>query len=222
MIHPTEPEWTLHWLEAEGGLGPWRRRIAAEVEATKAIVSRLVAPPRLDILIQRIPGWVIPEIGMVGHSYRPSLFSLTLDPDNLNFIRSLGDGNLRRQVAHEVHHCLRSARLGYGRSLGDALVSEGLAGHFVTRLFATPPEPWEQAVEPAVARRLFPDIVALASPEYDHNAWFFGAGGKYPRWLGYTLGYMTVGRWLQTMPAVDGNTLVSVPATDVLSAWNGS
>lgn len=212
-------EWRLHWLEAEGELEPWRRQIVAEIEATKAVVSRLVAPPRLDILIQRIAGWVIPEIGMVGHTYRRSLFALTLDPDNPNFASSIGDGNLRRQVAHEVHHCLRNAGPGYGNSLGEALVSEGLAGHFVTRLFATPSEPWEHAVDSTGARRLFPDPVTLASTDYDHRAWFFGVGGKYPRWLGYTLGYMIVGRWLETVPGADGATLVGAAATDVLSAW---
>src|SRR5437588_7581200 len=134
-------EWKLHWLEAEGDLGPWRRQIMAEIEATQHIVSRLVVPPRLDILVQRIRGWTISELGMVGHAYRRSLFALTLDPDNPNFASSLIDGNLRRQVAHEVHHCLRDAGRGDGRSLGEALVSEGLAGHFVTRLFDTPPEP---------------------------------------------------------------------------------
>jgi hypothetical protein len=212
-------EWTLHWLEAEGELEPWRPHIAAEIEATKAIVSRLVAPPRLDILIQRIAGWVIPEIGMVGHTYRNNLFSLTLDPDNPNFARSLHDGNLRRQVAHEVHHCLRHAGPGYGNSLGEALVSEGLAGHFVTRLFATPPEPWEQAVAATAALRLFPSAHTLASTDYDHGEWFFGTGGKFPRWLGYTLGYMVVGYWLETAPDVDGAALVGVAANDVLAAW---
>jgi hypothetical protein len=77
---------------------------------------------------------------------RESLFSLTLDPDNPNFERSLGDGDLRRTIAHEVHHCMRMAGPGYGWTLGEALVSEGLAGQFVHRLFGSPPEPWECAV----------------------------------------------------------------------------
>jgi hypothetical protein len=212
-------EWTLHWLEAEGELEPWRSQIATEIETTKQIMAGLIAPPRLDILIQRLPGWVIPEIGMVGHSYRRSLFALTLDPDNPNFAQSLLDGAVRRTVAHEVHHCLRAAGPSYGKSLGEALVSEGLAGHFVARLFGTPPEPWEKAVDPAAAAKLFPDADLLSATDYDHNAWFFAAGGKYPRWLGYTLGYMAVGRWLKTVPDVDGATLVGVRAADVLSAW---
>ena len=211
-------EWTIHWLEAAGTLQRWKSRTAAEIEATQRIVSTLVAPPRLDILVERGAGAVIAEIGMVGQSYRATLFSLTVDPDNPNFASSLADGTLRRQVAHEVHHCLRYAGPGYGASLGQALVSEGLAGHFVRRLFQTPPEPWERAVEAKVAWGFLPDAETLASFSYNHRSWFFGAGGHYPRWLGYTLGYMIVGRWLDTMPEVDGPTLVGVSAAKVLAA----
>jgi Predicted Zn-dependent protease (DUF2268) len=214
------PEWKLHWLEAEGDLELWRPQIAAEIEAARATVSRLVVPPRLDILVERIPDKVIPEIGIAGHIYRRSLFALTLDPDNPNFAGSLMDGNLRRHVAHEVHHCLRKGGPGYGNSLGEALVSEGLAGQFVTRLFGTSPEPWERAVESPIALSFFPAADVMASTTYDHRAWFFGAGGKFPRWLGYTLGYMIVGRWLETVPEVDGVALVNVAAADVLSAWS--
>jgi hypothetical protein len=121
-------DWQLHWLEAEGDLNTWREQIATEVAATYTIVSCLITPPRLDILVQR-GSMVIAEIGMVGQAYRKGLFALTLDPDNPHFTVCLGDGTLRRQATHEVHHCLRMGGPGYGRTLGEALVSEGLAGH---------------------------------------------------------------------------------------------
>ena len=210
-------DWTVHWLEAAGTLEPWKSQIATEIEATRSVVSRLITPPRLDILVQRGAGAVIAEIGMVGQAYRASLFSLTVDPDNPNFASSLADGTLRRQVAHEVHHCLRYAGPGYGASLGQALVSEGLAGHFARHLFQTPPEPWERAVDASVAWGFLPDADTLASFSYNHPAWFFGAGGKYPRWLGYTLGYLIVGRWLDTMSGIDGPTWVNVTAAKVLA-----
>ena len=63
-----------------------------------------------------------------------------------------------------------------------------------------------------------PDATVLAATDYDHNSWFFGIGGTYPRWLGYTLGYVIVGRWLARMIEIDGSTLVNVAASDVLAA----
>ena len=58
------------------------------------------------------------------------MFSMTLDPDNPNFAASLEGGAVHRHIVHEVHHCLRMAGPGYGWTLGEALVSEGLAGQF--------------------------------------------------------------------------------------------
>lgn len=212
-------DWQLHWLEAEGDLRRWRSEITAEVDAAHAAVSRVLTPPRLDVLVRRLSGGVIPEIGMVGHAYRRSLFALTCDPDNANFSNCLADGTFRRQVVHEVHHCLRMAGPGYGRNLGEAFISEGLAGHFVRLLFDNPPEPWECALDPDCLQTYFPDPPALKAAEYDHAAWFFGASNHRPRWTGYTLGYAVVGRWLDGTSGVDVDTMVNVPADIVLSAW---
>ena len=211
-------EWTILWPEAEEALASWRAQITREIEATRRIVSRLVPPGALTIEVKHKPGAVIPEIGMVGHAWGPHLFSLTFDSGNPNFAASLKDGTLRRQIAHEVNHCLRNAGPGYGLTLGEAFVSEGLAGHFVNRLFGTPPEPWERAVETARALSFLPDATSLASTDFDHNAWFFGVDRRYPRWLGYTLGYVIVGRWLAVTPDADGPLLVNVAAADVLAA----
>ena len=211
-------DWQLHWLEAEGDLGTWRERITTEVAATYETVSGLITPPRLDILVQRLAGAVIPEIGMVGHAYRKALFGLTLDPDNPHFETCLGDGTFRRQVAHEVHHCMRFGGPGYGRTLGEALISEGLAGHFTRRLFNNPPEPWECAVTDEELHIHRPDREALNAKWYNHAEWFFAAGARRPRWLGYTLGYRIVGEWLAASPEVSGELLVNVPAETVLAA----
>lgn len=211
-------DWRLHWLEAEGDLAPWRERIMADAQDAWQAVSRVVASPPIDVLVQRLPGAVIPEIGLCGHAYRKGLLTLTLDPGNPNLAASLADGSLRRILVHEVHHCLRMGALGYGRTLGEALVSEGLAGHFTGWLFGSPPEPWECAVADEVLRAHRPDADALLDPGYDHDAWFFGVGGKRPRWLGYTLGFQLVGRWLALAGVPQGDAWVNVPATTVLAA----
>jgi uncharacterized protein YjaZ len=106
---------------------------------------------------------------------------------------------------------------GYGRTLGQALVSEGLAGHFTRLLLHNPPEPWECAVTDDALEAHWPDKETLAKP-YNHAEWFFGVGGQRPRWLGYTLGYRIVADWLAVTPEVDGDLLVNVAAETVLNA----
>lgn len=134
-------DWQVHWLEAEGDLAPWRERIAAEIEVARTAVAGVLPSFGLDILVERVTGAVIPEVGTAGRAYRPSLCGLTVDPLNPNFAASLDTGDIRRTIAHEVHHCRRFAGPGYGRTLGEAIVSEGLAGQFAGTLFAAPPSP---------------------------------------------------------------------------------
>ena len=215
-------DWQLHWLEAEGSLAPWRARIEEEVAAAHRAVARLLQPPRLDVLVQRLRGAAIPELGLVGHAYRRSLFSLTLDPDNPNFAAALHGDTLRRHVAHEVHHCLRMGGPGYGRTLGEALVSEGLAGHFSQECFGGAPEIWETALDVVGLRVLAPQAkAALARADYGHDAWFFGRGeGAPPRWAGYTLGFALVCAYLTADPDARPSALAGAPAAAILDdAW---
>ena len=209
--------WTLHWLEASGSLSHHQAGLTAAFEQAYRTVSTITPPPRLDVLIQRLSGETIPEMGIVGHAYRSTLFAMTVDPDNPNFIGSLSDGALHRQIVHEVHHCMRMAGPGYGATLGEALVSEGLAGQFVRHLLGTEPELWECAVASEAVRAALPSRKELASMRYDHGSWFFGRGSR-PRWLGYTLGYQIVGHWLAKAGQIDAPTWVNVPAESILAA----
>jgi hypothetical protein len=209
--------WTLHWLEASGGLADIRADLIRNFEAAYATISKLIPPPRLDVIVQRLAGETIPEMGIVGRAYRGTLFAMTVDPDNPNLARSLQDGALYRQIVHEVHHCLRMAGPGYGWTLGEALVSEGLAGQFVRSLIDSEPEPWENAISSEALRTAPVDMKALAATNYDHQSWFYGTGA-HPRWLGYTLGYQMVSSWLKTAGQIDAATWINVPANTIIMA----
>ncbi len=210
-------DWCLHSLEAEGDLTPWRERILFDVQTARESFSRRLGTSPVDILVQRLSGAVIPEIGMGGHAFRKGLLTLTLDPENQHFAACLEEGAFCRTLVHEVHHCMRMGAMGYDRTLGEALVSEGLAGQFTGWLFGTPPEPWECAVDKDALRAHRPTASMPSDPAYDHNAWFFGAGRTRPRWLGYTLGYDIARKWIAKAGAVDGDTWVSVPPETVLA-----
>lgn len=209
--------WSIHWLEAERDLSPWREPILAAIEAASTAVSRLVPKPALDILIQS-GDQVIPQLGTTGFAHSRSLLSLTIDPDNPNLAGCLSGTGFCQGVVHEVHHCMRMAGPGYGHTLGEALVTEGLAGRFVKEALGTPPEPWESAVSGDLLARHFPADDELWQSPYRHDEWFFGAGGKRPHWLGYTLGYDIVGRWLSGAGQIDGETWINIPARTVITA----
>jgi hypothetical protein len=210
-------DWTIDWPVYAPELAPWRGAIERDIEATRQAIGSLSAAS-LVVEVRLEPTRVIPELGMVGYCHGAGGFTLSIAPRNPNFVPALEQGALCRQVAHEAHHCLRNRGPGYGRTLGEALVSEGLAGHFVHRLYRTPPELWECALAERTALDYLPDSDSLAHTNYNHADWFFGTGGRYPRWLGYTLGYVIVGHWLAKSGEIDGPTLVNVAARDVLAA----
>lgn len=208
-------EWTLHWLEAAGSLSGWRSEILSEFQIAYEALSAFLPPPRLDVLIQKARVATIPETGTGGRACSETLLEIFVDPDNPSFAHSLRTGEFGRGVIHEVHHCMRMAGPGYGWTLGEALVSEGLAGQFVRKLFGNDPEPWEKAFTQEQLYSGSVDFVALTTDDYDHSEWFFGSGSK-PRWLGYSLGYEMVGSWLKTTREIDANQWINVPAATII------
>jgi len=185
--------WTVHWLAASGSLDDYRPAITDALRIAYDALSSHIKPPQLDILVQRQGGGTIPELGISGRAHRPQLFAIGCDPGNPHFANSLTNGALTRTIIHEAHHCLRMNGPGYGRTLGEALVSEGLAGRFVRHILQSPPEPWEAALPALKSLRI--GKMTLSQAGYDHAKWFFGKGAL-PRWLGYSLGYEIVGQWL--------------------------
>jgi hypothetical protein len=137
--------------------------------------------------------WSIPEIGVGGVTHRRTgdvLISIgEAPPDG---VKAALETWIPAILAHELHHSSR-VRMGpgYGITLAEALVTEGLADHFAAEAFPdTPPQPWDNALSAAQEAGLWrqAEPVLKAPGGYDHRAWFFG-GGDLPRWAGYTLGY---------------------------------
>jgi len=209
--------WNIHWLEASGDVGQYKPAIVSAAETAFQHLSSVTRAPRLDILIQCVPEAAIPETGFAGRAYSSSLFGLAIDPANPNLTPMLGNGTLVRQILHEVHHCLRMRGPGYGWTLGEALVSEGLAGQFVCWLLNSEAEPWESAIALNKLQASPAPLATLQSPHYDHSAWFFGTG-DYCRWYGYSLGYQMVAAWLRDRGECPGEEWFSVTADEVIAA----
>lgn len=215
----------VHFLEADGSLALWREQILREVRETiervdgQVPVSEAVAP--IDIIVERRPNEVIPELGLTASCYRRGLISLTLDPDNGNFEDSLAAGELLRTLTHELHHSFRYSTCGYGARLGEALVTEGLADAFDDEInggegrlwgHAIAAGAWEQVLDRA-ERELWAD-------SYDHAGWFYGDDRALPRWAGHTIGYHLVKTYLAVNPEARASQMAATPATVVIGeAW---
>ncbi|NTA59833.1 DUF2268 domain-containing protein [Agrobacterium tumefaciens] len=204
----------LHFLDARGCLTEIHEWLAHCLTETHMKAAELLPLQPLDVIVQ--PGNnVIPEKGHLGYAPGPAVVFITIDTHN-PALKANVDASLERMFAHELHHAARWDGPGYGSSLGEALVSEGLAGHFVLELLGGTPELWEQ-----IPQDLIRIHAALAANEWDrtdynHEAWFYGTGDL-PRWLGYSLGFRLVERFLSDRPESRASRLADAHAMDFWS-----
>jgi len=205
-------------LHVRGDLRPHIEAIESAIRSVERLAAKIVAPVPVDIVVQPVNGFVIHERGFVGNTPRAGAIYLSFDPANENLPANLG-APLQRMVAHEYHHVLRMNGAGYGRTLFEVIVSEGLAGRFAQELFQSDAEPWECGVPvtalPPYVRQVLAD---RDRPTFDYPEWFFGAGDL-PRWLGYTLGWEIVGDHLRRHEDARPSGLAAVEAGEFLPSF---
>jgi len=191
------PNINLHFLNAQNQLSAHREWLHRCLTETFARSDRLMPLPAVDVVV-KAGAFVIPEKGHLGFCPESGLITITVDPQSPAFCQNDAQ-SLERMFAHELHHAARRAAVGYGATLGEVIVSEGLAGHFALEVFAGEPEPWERLSAEDVTPWL-PSLFELwDSRDYDHNAWFFGTGSL-PRWLGYSAGFQLLSRYFAANP----------------------
>jgi uncharacterized protein YjaZ len=189
----------LHILNAPGRLTGQVRRITRSFKATAARVRQLLPIDSIDVVVQAVASLTIEETGVGGFSPTAELSFIYLNPSHERFPQSIDD-EVGPTMAHELMHCARWGGPGYGTTLGEALVSEGLALHFET-LFRTCPPIYARAHDEA---RL-DELVSLARGQFDatdygHADWFIGSHARaIPKYAGYAIGFHIVGRALDVL-----------------------
>lgn len=202
---------TLHFLNAQKKLTTHCEWLHKSLTGTYERAIGVMQIPELDVVI-KAGKFVIPEKGHLGFCPEVGVVYLTVDPDNPAFYKNEAQ-SLERMFVHELHHAARWAGPGYGLTLGEVMVSEGLAGHFSLELLGGEPEPWESLKSDVVQHYSSLINENWHRTDYDHNEWFFGAGSL-PRWLGYTVGFSLVSRYLTTFPHSKASTLANINAED--------
>lgn len=195
--------WILHPLNARHGLTPVMAEIRAAAREAVALAGTHADLPDFDLVVRAEPGGGVPKWGVGGRSLAAGLIEIMLDP--ARFDPQL----LIRTLVHEFHHLIRWEGPGYGRSLGEALVSEGMAGHFVLQVLGGKPDPWDATVPASGVARMA--MNEWARRDYDHARWFFGKGDL-KNGTGYGLGHRIVAEHMAQNPGHDAVSLAWVPA----------
>lgn len=211
----------VHVLAADPVLRPHREALAEAAETAIICIAHHLPLEDIDVVVAHNPFAVIPELGIGGFCPSAHLVQVAVDPAHADF-EAVIDTHLSRTLAHELHHCARWRGPGYGRSLGHALVSEGLADHFDLEVHAgARPYHWARALsEPQLQEVWELAQLALWDTDYDHSYWFFNSSDAGPPYHagGYSLGFHLVAAYLAANPDLRPSQLAAVPARQVLES----
>lgn len=190
--------------------------LVGDVEDLAAKTARRVAPDLgisdVDLVLCDYPGLAIPSIGVGGYAPGAHLAFIALDPQDAGF--SEWRSHLPATIAHELHHLARWSGPGYGTTLLDSLVSEGLATLHETEYMGREPV-YARAVRDLDA--LWHEVEPLLDRTDLHAQYFFGAPGV-PQWAGYSLGYELARRYCANR-GIAARDAAMVPASDFRDVW---
>jgi uncharacterized protein YjaZ len=209
---------SIYILSASGRLHDFEYDIRQSTELCVSKINNIVVFDSVDIIVRDNPERSISEIGIGGFTENKYIINLSLNPQFPNF-KNVINKYLPRILTHEAHHILRMRACGYGTTLLEALVSEGLADHFDIEINNEAPLPWSVAL----TKNDLDTLIQRAGKEYfnshyNHKAWFFGSQEKnIPRWSGYAIGYYLVGKYLKNNSEKRPSNLIDRPAIEFLS-----
>lgn len=196
-----------HIANATGELDHIIKLIYAAFDEAKKIATKELKADQIDIIFVSAPTLAMPEYGIGGNSAGPNHIYISFDPSSKNITKL----RLFETLLHELHHCMRWRTQGYGDTLGEAMISEGMACLYEQ----------EHAQElPIYAKvKLSENEIAQAkellnAKSYDHNEWFFGSK-NIPRWFGYTYGYMLCQQYAEKNRS-DSIKMIDLPASTIL------
>lgn len=186
---------TLHILGASGRLQALEAQIRSAFSDAVARVSGVLTLPGVDVVVADNPPAAIPETGVGGYAPTAHLLYVSINPEHAALASTI-DAEIKSTLAHELHHCVRWESIGYGSTLLEACISEGLADHFDVEMNHGAPKPWSTAVRGQELEALIEKARSEFDTAYDEQVWFWGAGAA-PRWAAYAIGFKLVGDYLK-------------------------
>lgn len=182
-----------HVMEASSGLAKFRERLELVTARTAEAVTRVLPIDDVDIIFYINPPLTISEVGVCGYAPTAKIIFMSLDPQNEAFPEAY-DEEIPATLAHELHHCMRWRGPGYGKTLIEALVTEGLARDFERMLRGGKLPSYHKSFPKAQIEELLGRAsTEFSSPSYSHSDWFFGSKTRsIPELAGYSMGYELV------------------------------
>ena len=124
---------------------------------------------------------------------------------------------LPRTLSHEVDHSVRIlAGPGFGPSLLQQTISEGISSVFDLAAFPGPQNPWDRAISRSQECALWRQAQPLLGDSGLYDQWMFGGDGV-PHWTAFTIGYDIVTDYRQRHPEMTWSAINAASAPTILA-----
>lgn len=190
----------LFITEANGNLSDKKELILGAVKkAEEHAFPKLKIDWDIDVVItNRVYEFVIPEDGVGGRTYASDFILISINEDKIT------ENILAETLVHELCHAARWGKNDeWMNTLFDGIISEGIATYFESEFVKNKSE--KQFFLKTVVERsneenekIHEELGSqLKNERYDYQTIFFNGNDKLPRWSGYSLGYLTVKKYLE-------------------------
>ncbi len=197
-----------HIADIGGQLSQLKGLIESAFARFVTIVVDDLSAETIEITFVPAPGKAIPQLGIGGHSPGPNNILVYFDPKS----DKINQDEILATLLHESHHCMRWRSTGYGKSLGQAMVSEGLASLYEQEHLGRAPIHVTASLKDNQVKRA---VQSFDRQDYDHNEWFFDRGSL-DFWFGYALGYQLCRQYSEKTGQTAAQ-LVNTPASEILA-----
>lgn len=194
--------WHIHLLNARHDLTPVLSEARQASRDAVARASDHADLPDFDLVIRAHQDRSA-DGAIQGQCPVPGVIEIALTPDRFD------PAMFTRVLVRQMAHLIRREGPGYGKSLGEVLVSEGLAGHFVLQVMGGPAEAID-TVRPAQGA-MRQALNEWARRDYDHPRWFNGKGDL-RKGTGNSLGHRLIAEHLAQNPGDSAAVLARAPA----------
>ena len=168
-------------------------------KAEEYVFPKLKIDWDIDVVItNRVYEFVIPEDGVGGRTYASDFILISINEDKIT------ENILAETLVHELCHAARWGKNDeWMNTLFDGMISEGIATYFESEFVKDKSE--KQLFLKTVVERsdeenekIHEELKSqLKNERYDYQTIFFNGNDKLPRWSGYSLGYLTVKKYLE-------------------------
>ena len=167
---------------ASGTLNDKQELIKLAFNKVVKAATKSLSADKIDIIFIDAPENTIEELGIGGYTATKNLIYISLNPKfNINTI------DLESGMLHEIHHAIRWRKPGFGNTLAEVLITEGLATLFEEETTGKTPiyakVKYNKKCEELAKKEMNND-------KFNYDDWFVSGNKDIPKWFGYTYGYL--------------------------------